>query len=79
MTKEGTETDLKPDKKQKIDKVEKKTYEVFINITKIEHGQGQGNEDPEDDEEQPEMNKFTLILRRKMMNTSRCRSSPMIN
>ena len=51
----GPETDLKPDKKQKIDKVEKKTYEVFINIPyeNREGGQGQGNEDPEDDEEQP--------------------------
>ena len=51
----GPETDLKPDKKQKIDKVEKKTYEVFINIPyeNVEGGQGQGNEDPEDDEEQP--------------------------
>ena len=52
----GPETDLKPDKGQKIDKVEKKTYEVFINIPyeNVEGGQGQGNEDPEDDEERPD-------------------------
>ena len=50
----GPEKDVK-DKPKTIDKVEKKTYEVFINIPyeNVEGGQGQGNEDPEDDEEQP--------------------------
>ena len=51
----GPETDVK-DKPKTIDKVEKKTYEVFVNIPyeNIEGGQGQGNEDPEDDEERPD-------------------------
>ena len=50
----GPETDVK-DEPKTIDKVEKKTYEVFINIPyeNVEGGQGQGNEDPEDDEERP--------------------------
>jgi hypothetical protein len=51
----GPETDVK-DKPKTIDKVEKKTYEVFVNIPyeNVEGGQGQGNEDPEDDEERPD-------------------------
>ena len=51
----GPEKDVK-DKPKTIDKVEKKTYEVFINIhyENVEGGQGQGNEDPEDDEERPD-------------------------
>ena len=51
----GPEKDVK-DKPKTIDKVEKKTYEVFINIPyeNVEGGQGQGNEDPEDDEERPD-------------------------
>ena len=51
----GPETDVK-DEPKTIDKEEKKTYEVFINIPyeNVEGGQGQGNEDPEDDEERPD-------------------------
>tara|TARA_S200000501_G_scaffold254904_1_gene238854 strand:- start:40 stop:1038 length:999 start_codon:yes stop_codon:yes gene_type:complete len=50
----GPETDVK-DEPKSIDKVKKKTYEVFINIPyeNVEGGQGQGNEDPDDDEEKP--------------------------
>ena len=52
----GPETDLKPDKKQKIDKVEKKTYEVKITIPyeNVESGAGQDTEDPDEMEDQPD-------------------------